>query len=67
MIMVGDTHDDIKNLSRVTREAMFKAIGICGPGVPFADIGDTIEKYASHHGYFVNKDFTGHGIGRNLH
>jgi methionyl aminopeptidase len=46
MVMIGDVHEDIKKLSEVTREAMFKAIGICGPGVPFKEIGKTIERYA---------------------
>lgn len=58
---------DIKRLSQVTRESMFVAIEMCKPGVKFNKIGDTISEYAHGHGYTVNQEFGGHGIGRDLH
>ena len=59
-------HDDIKRLSRVTRETMFKSIEYCRPGVKFSKIGQVIEEYAHRHGYTVNYDFDGRGIGKDL-
>lgn len=67
MVLLGDVHPDIQKLSAVTREAMFKAIEICKPGVKFSEIGATIEDYATEHGYFVNREFGGHGIAHELH
>lgn len=67
MVTIGDVHPDIKNLIRVTREAMYKAIEICKPGVPYSKIGEVINDYAIKHNYVVCPHFTGHGIGQNLH
>ena len=46
---------------------MFKAIEICGPGVPFKQIGKEIEEYADERGYFCNREFGGHGISHKMH
>jgi len=60
-------HPDIKRLSQITRESMFLAIENCKPGSKFSDIGKMIDEYAQSHGYFVNQEFGGHGIGHHLH
>ena len=60
-------HDDIKRLSKVTRDSMFLAIQNCKPGFHFHQIGEMIQDYAHEHGYTVNKEFGGHGIGKDLH
>ena len=71
MVFVEDeqtkVHDDIKRLAKVTREAMFVAIDLCKPGTRFSTLGEVIEDYAHGHGYKVNEEFGGHGIGRDLH
>lgn len=67
MVAIGNVHPDIKNLIRVTREAMYKAIEICKPGVSYNKIGEVIDEYAKKHGYVVCPHFTGHGIGQDLH
>ena len=46
---------------------MFMAIEHCKPGVMFSKIGEVIEDYAHGHGYTVNQEFGGHGIGQELH
>ena len=40
---------------------------MCKPGVKFCEIGETIEEYARAHGYYVNREFGGHGIAHDLH
>lgn len=67
MVMLGNVHPDILKLSQVTRESMYKAIEICRPGASFKQIGKEIEDYANEHGYYVNREFTGHGIAHELH
>ena len=46
---------------------MFVAIDLCKPGTKFNQLGDIIEEYARGHGYKVNEEFGGHGIGKDLH
>jgi len=67
MVEIGEVHPDIKRLNQVTRYAMNQAIKICGPGVPYSEIGKTIEKIAKDFGFSVCPFFTGHGIGPEMH
>ncbi|KAE8211283.1 hypothetical protein CF327_g4948 [Tilletia walkeri] len=54
-------------LIRTARECLDAAIAICGPGVPFAEIGKVIQPLAESRGCAVVKNYTGHGIGRFFH
>ncbi|KAI8872777.1 methionine aminopeptidase [Ramicandelaber brevisporus] len=54
-------------LVETTREALDAAISICGPQVPFREIGRVISQIARVNGYSVSEQLTGHGIGRNFH
>lgn len=62
-----EVNPDIRRLAAVTRESMFIAIDQCKPGQKFSKIGELIEDYAHGHGYKVNEEFGGHGIGQELH
>jgi methionyl aminopeptidase len=71
MVMLEDSetevHPEIKRLSQVTRESMYAAINECKPGFKFSQIAEIITDYAGGHGYHVNQEFGGHGIGPDLH
>jgi methionyl aminopeptidase len=57
-------------LEGITRSALYSAIKICGPGVPFREIGRTIERVVSRESsgaMSVIKGLTGHGIGKGFH
>jgi methionyl aminopeptidase len=57
-------------LQEITRLALYQAIEVCGPGVPFREIGRIIERTVereSSGAMSVVKQLTGHGIGRNFH
>ncbi|KAH8090450.1 peptidase M24, structural domain-containing protein [Filobasidium floriforme] len=56
-----------KELIECTREALEVGIRKCGPGLPFSEIGTAIEAFATKHGFSVNRQFTGHGIGERFH
>lgn len=43
MACVGQTHPDIKKLIDTTQKSLYESIKICGPGVPFREIGRVIE------------------------
>lgn len=64
---VGKISSRAQKLIDVTREAFFEGVKYARPGNHLGDISHAIQVYAEGHGYSVLKDFTGHGIGRNLH
>ncbi|CEH14692.1 methionyl aminopeptidase [Ceraceosorus bombacis] len=68
--MVGPTgaaDESSLHLIKAARECLDAAIAICGPGVPFAEIGQMIEPMAKEKGCSVVKAYTGHGIGKVFH
>lgn len=54
-------------LIRVARECLDKAIAICGPGVPYGEVGAVIQPHAEENGFGVVKNYTGHGVGKVFH
>ena len=68
MALIGTKHPpEVLNLIQVTRQAVREAIKICKPGVKVNKIGETIEEYANSYGFYICKEFTGHGIGTHMH
>ncbi|NNF00230.1 MAG: type I methionyl aminopeptidase [Pyrinomonadaceae bacterium] len=66
-VPVGKIDDDVADLVRVTAESLDLAIEQCYPGKRVGDIGWAVQQHAEKHGYGVVRDYTGHGIGRNMH
>lgn len=58
---------EILKLSEVTREALFLAIKYCKPGEKISTIGKVIQEYVGVRGYNVVKEFSGHGVGTDVH
>ncbi|MFW6103341.1 MAG: M24 family metallopeptidase, partial [Chloroflexota bacterium] len=50
-----------------TREALREGIVRACPGNHVGDIGAAIQQYAEAQGFSVIREYTGHGIGRQLH
>ncbi|XP_072941177.1 methionine aminopeptidase 1D, mitochondrial isoform X2 [Epargyreus clarus] len=65
--LVGDVDNKGLELVGITEECLDMAIKLCGPGVPFCSIGNTISKYVKRRGFTVLPAFTGHGIGSYFH
>ncbi|EFJ15865.1 hypothetical protein SELMODRAFT_117647, partial [Selaginella moellendorffii] len=65
--LCGNVDDELKQLVDVTRECLTMAISICGPGVDYRLIGETINEIADRYNYGIVRDFLGHGIGRYFH
>ena len=61
------SHPIKQTIVDVTKEALYAAISICGPGVPFREIGKTIQSIATKNRLHVCPHFMGHGIGNLLH
>jgi methionyl aminopeptidase len=64
---VGDVSPEAKRLMEVTEGALKAGIAIARPGARLGDISAAIEQYAESRGYSVVREYTGHGIGRNMH
>lgn len=64
---VGEISDDIKQLLKVTEESLYEGLKFAKPGLHVSDISHAIEAYVKPFGYGIVEEFTGHGIGRELH
>jgi methionyl aminopeptidase len=54
-------------LIEVAEAALYKGIEQVKAGNCLLDIAGAIEDYVKPRGYSIVEDFTGHGVGRNLH
>jgi len=66
-ICVGNTSDKAIELSRVAKEALMLGIKQIKPQNKLLDIAGAIEDYVKANGFSIVEDYTGHGVGRNLH
>lgn len=64
---VGEVAEETKQLLRVTKESLYKAIQQSIVGRRIGDIGYTVQNYCEQHGYGVVREFVGHGIGKEMH
>lgn len=64
---VGEISDEAKRLLKVTEEALYKGLEQALPGNRLGDIGYAISSYVEKNGYTLTKDYTGHGVGRDVH
>ncbi len=66
-VPVGEIDDEVAQLVKVTAECLELAIHECYPGKRVGDIGAAVQEHAEKYGYGIVRDYTGHGIGRNMH
>ena len=66
-ICVGNTSEKAIELSRVAKKALMLGIQQIKPKNKLLDIAGAIEDYVNSNGFSVVEDYTGHGVGRNLH
>jgi methionyl aminopeptidase len=66
-IGVGQVSPQAARLIRVTEEALYKAIAVSRVGNRLGDVSATIQEYAVNNGYEVVREYTGHGVGRDMH
>ena len=66
-ICVGKTSDEAIELSNVAKEALMLGIKQIKPKNKLLDIAGAIEDYVKSKGFSIVEDYTGHGVGRNLH
>lgn len=64
---VGNISDEARKLMDVTRESLYEAIKAAVPGNKIGDIAFAVQSYCESHGYGVVREYTGHGVGKELH
>ena len=64
---VGEVDEEIRNLLKVTKEALYIGIQNAVQGKRIGDIGYAIQQYCESHSYGVVREFVGHGIGKEMH
>jgi methionyl aminopeptidase len=66
-IGVGDVEPPARELMDATEGALQAGIAAARAGAKLGDISAAIQKYAEGRGYSVVREYTGHGIGRQMH
>jgi len=66
-IGVGETSSEARGLVETTESVLKAGIAAARSGARLGDISATIQNYAQSRGYSVVREYTGHGIGRELH
>ncbi|HEY9799132.1 MAG TPA: type I methionyl aminopeptidase [Leptolyngbyaceae cyanobacterium] len=66
-IAVGEVTPEAAKLIRVAEEALYKGIEQVKAGAYLLDLAGAIEDHVKANGFTVVEEFTGHGVGRNLH
>jgi methionyl aminopeptidase len=56
-----------EKLIQVAEETLYKGIEQVKPGACLLDIAGAVQDHVEIHGFSVLEDYTGHGIGRNMH
>ncbi|MGE5655884.1 MAG: type I methionyl aminopeptidase [Actinomycetota bacterium] len=66
-IPVVEVTPEAAKLIRVAEEALFKGIERVKAGAYLLDLAGAIQDHVEANGFSVVEEFTGHGVGRNLH
>ncbi len=63
----GDISPEAQRLCDATRESLYEGIKAAVAGGRLGDIGSTIQRYCEERGFSVVREFTGHGVGKQMH
>jgi methionyl aminopeptidase len=67
-ICVGEgVPEEARTLSRVAQESLMKGLATVKAGSTLLDLAGAVQDHVEAHGFAVVEDYTGHGVGRNLH
>jgi methionyl aminopeptidase len=64
---VGDISLDAQKLLQVTEGSLKAGIDAMRAGNRTGDVSAAIQNYVESHGYYVTREYTGHGVGRQMH
>ena len=64
---VGEISSQARRLLEVTEQALNEGIAKMVSGNRSGDVSSAIQRYVEGQGYFVTREYTGHGVGRQMH
>ncbi len=64
---VGEVSDEVKELLKTTKEALYLGIEAAQQGRRIGDISYAVQTHCEAKGYGVVREFVGHGIGKKMH
>jgi methionyl aminopeptidase len=64
---VGEISPKAAKLLEVTEQALYVGIAKMRSGNRTGDISEAIQKFVEGHGFQVTREYTGHGVGRQMH
>lgn len=64
---VGQISPEAQRLLDVTEQALYQGISQARLGNRTEDISASVQEYVEQHGFNVVREYTGHGVGRNMH
>ena len=64
---VGEVSPEAKKLLEVTEGALYAGIEKMRKGRRTGDVSAAIQKYVESHGFHVTREYTGHGVGKDMH
>ncbi|MEM9213821.1 MAG: type I methionyl aminopeptidase [Cyanobacteria bacterium P01_F01_bin.150] len=66
-ISVGEVSPEAAKLTKVAEETLYKGIEQVKPGNRLLDMAGAMQDHAEANGFSIVEEFTGHGVGSNLH
>lgn len=64
---VGDISPEARELLQVTEDSLKAGIQAMRAGNRTGDVSAAIQNYVESHGFYVTREYTGHGVGRQMH
>ena len=64
---VGEISPVAQRLIQVTEQSLYEGIKLMRAGNHTGDVSAAIQKYVESQGFYVTREYTGHGVGRNMH
>ena len=64
---VGKVSDEALRLISVTERSFYEAMRVTKAGMRLGDVGHAIEDFVISNGFSIVRNYTGHGVGRDLH
>jgi methionyl aminopeptidase len=66
-VAIGEASPAARRLIEATRGSLVAGVAAAVPGATLGDVSAAIQRYAEKRGYSVVREYTGHGIGRDMH
>jgi methionyl aminopeptidase len=64
---VGEISPVAQRLLEVTEQSLYEGIKMMRAGNYTGDVSAAIQKYVESQGFYVTREYTGHGVGRKMH